>query len=145
PISHRPRPAVITQSTPYGQNVRFGSGSQCMNIRKSLQEPIVVVDHSRDTRLLQHDLGDPDAVWIPGCSPGELPLLFAKPAQQPFPHFGHNVLVQSRAHPLSVPDSKGTLLLETTDIPSRGISRYGAICETLVYHYPRPDFCPLLN
>src|SRR5213082_1746730 len=41
-----------------------------------------MIKHSRDARLLQHDLRDPDAEWITCPPPGKIALVSVIPAQQ---------------------------------------------------------------
>lgn len=39
--------------------------------------------HTRNLRLLQHELGDQDVVRITGGAPGEVPPLGAEPGEEP--------------------------------------------------------------
>src|SRR4029079_11640824 len=43
-----------------------------MDIRKAPDEAQVIRDHRRDLRLLQHDLGDPDAICVTRSLPREI-------------------------------------------------------------------------
>ncbi|CUJ29983.1 Uncharacterised protein [Achromobacter xylosoxidans] len=63
---------VVAQAGPVGHHVFLGGGGQRGHVGKALQEAFVVGDHRGHLRLLQHDLGEPDAVGIPGVLPGEI-------------------------------------------------------------------------
>src|SRR4051812_11887006 len=61
---------------------------------KPSEKPVIVVDDSRDLRLLQHQLGNENPVRIPRATPWEVPTMPAKPAPEPAselcPSFGRN-------------------------------------------------------
>ena len=65
------RARVIAQATPQPQHLVQVSGGQCQHIRKALQEAGVIVQHRAHLRLLQHDLGQPNAVRVAGVLPGQ--------------------------------------------------------------------------
>ena len=78
------RAAVVAKAAPEGKHlVRFG-GCQRRHIRKPFDEARVVAEHGLHLGLLQHDLGDPDAIRIASLLPGQgMPAAAALPGDQP--------------------------------------------------------------
>ena len=74
---------VIPQSLPYLQNPRKVCLGQNLNRWKGLQEPLVIGYDRIDLSLLKHDLRDPNAIGIPGFSPGEISSLSPEPLNEP--------------------------------------------------------------
>ena len=67
-----PRPGVITQPGPvldYRIDRRSG---QRRDTRKTVEKAPVIRDHRGNLRLLQHDLGKPDAVRVARVLPGQV-------------------------------------------------------------------------
>ena len=50
--------------------------------RETLQKFFVIRNHSRDARLLQHDLRNPDGVWIARAPPRQIPPIPFIPLHQ---------------------------------------------------------------
>ena len=65
------RAAVVAQAAPQRQHVVQRRGGQRGHVGKALQEARVVVQHRGHLRLLQHDLGQPDAVRVARVLPGQ--------------------------------------------------------------------------
>src|SRR5262249_17361618 len=68
--------------TPRGQHLAFRRRGQRMNVRESLEEKPVVFEHGRDSRLLQHDFRNPDAVRVARFAPREIAAILVVPAQE---------------------------------------------------------------
>src|SRR6202790_1169685 len=77
--------AVITETRPKTQHFLLRRLRQRSHVRKSFEEPLVLRKHGGNTRLLQHDLRQPDAIGIFVASPRQVPLKLAKPPKQLFP------------------------------------------------------------
>ena len=76
------RAAVVAQAGPKLEDFRERGVREGSNGRKFLEEAMIVGKHGGDTGLLQHYLGDPDAVWIAAASPGEIAFMRTEPTQQ---------------------------------------------------------------
>ena len=71
-----------------------------------------------DTRLLQHDLREPDAVGVLGAAPGQVAAICGEPAQQALPEFSrtsrgdflysHGAILTDESGTASTP--RGTIL-----------------------------------
>ncbi len=55
---------------------------------KSTEKALVVIDHARDLRLLEHELRDEHAIGIACASPGKVAPVATEPAVQPAPEEG---------------------------------------------------------
>src|SRR4051812_44569116 len=73
--------AVVAESAPQRKDVVERRLREPEDVGKSLEKALVVAEHGGDLRLLQHDLGEPDAIRIPARLPwqrvaavGALPL-----------------------------------------------------------------------
>src|SRR5437762_2432290 len=53
-----------------------------MDIREALKKKAVVFEHGRDARLLQHNLGNPNAVGVAGFAPREIAAMMVVPMQK---------------------------------------------------------------
>ena len=74
------RAAVVAEPAPGGQHVVERRRGERAHVGKSRQEALVVAEHRRHLGLLQHDLGQPDAVRIARALPRQ-PV----PAVHPLP------------------------------------------------------------
>jgi hypothetical protein len=63
--------------------IGFSCGGESEHVWKAGQEALVIGDDGGDARLLKHDLGNPDGVWIAGAAPGKISLVRREPGQQP--------------------------------------------------------------
>ncbi len=66
------RPAVVAQPAPQAEHLVLRRRGQRGDVREAGQEALVVAQHGRHLRLLQHDLRQPDAVRIAGALPGQV-------------------------------------------------------------------------
>ena len=89
-----PGAAVIAQPLPGLEHVCLLGHRQRLDIREPAEKPLEIGDHRGDRRLHQHHLGDEDPVGIGIGSPGELPMRFFIPCDQPGPDGTHPGLVQ---------------------------------------------------
>src|SRR5262245_9117571 len=64
--------AVVAQACPGLQQIIIGRVGERWNIGKAREESLIVRNYRGDTRLLQHDLRDPDAVRLAGVAPREV-------------------------------------------------------------------------
>mmetsp|Transcript_26221 Transcript_26221/g.61907 ORF Transcript_26221/g.61907 Transcript_26221/m.61907 type:complete len:444 (-) Transcript_26221:6636-7967(-) len=87
------RPAVVTQACPLGQHLIERRGSEVGNARPARQKALVVAQHGGHLGLLQHDLGQPDAIGVARVLPGQR---VAAMAALPGHHGQTEVLVQRR-------------------------------------------------
>ena len=76
------RARVVAESRPGGENALLARAGQGPQIRKTPKELAVSAADRADGRLLEHHLGDPDAVGVPRAAPGEAALLAPKPGEQ---------------------------------------------------------------
>jgi hypothetical protein len=79
---HRAGPPVVSQSAPDREYLRKFCRGEGPNRGKSFHETTVVVENSRDPRLLQHDLGNPDEIGIRGPAPRQIATLSVIPAKK---------------------------------------------------------------
>jgi hypothetical protein len=63
---------VVAKTSPQVQDLIDGRRSECFHLRKSRHEALVVGNHGRDLRLLQHDFRDPHAVGGEVALPGQM-------------------------------------------------------------------------
>jgi hypothetical protein len=81
-LVHHPRAAVVAETAPGGQDVgffRLGKGGYG---GEQGEETRVVVEDRSDPGLLEHDLGDPDAVGVGALPPREITGVGVEPGQQ---------------------------------------------------------------
>ncbi len=71
---------VIAESGPHGEQFSLGCGGQILDAGILRKEAFVVWNDGGDTRLLQHNLGNPDRVGIVGATPRQVALMLDKPA-----------------------------------------------------------------
>ncbi len=83
------RPAVIAQAGPQPQHLLGTRTRQRTESGEAAQETAVVRHDRRYSRLLEHDLGKPDAVRVAGAPPRQVALPAMKPAEQPAPEHGN--------------------------------------------------------
>src|SRR6185437_3568230 len=77
-------PGVIAEPAPEREHLVEVRGGEIGNRRPAREEALVVRDHRLDARLLQHDLGEPDAVRVAGSLPGQrVAALAALPLDDP--------------------------------------------------------------
>ena len=81
PVQHARAP-VVAKAAPVGQDLVFRCCGQVLKGGKAPQEAVVMVEHGRHPRLLQHDFGNPDGVRIVRTPPGQVAGVFDEPAQQ---------------------------------------------------------------
>src|SRR5579864_7761069 len=72
---------IVAQPGPSSQQVVLFDGYQSVDIRESIEEALVIRYDRGDTRLLQHDLGNPDAIRIARAAPGQVALVLPVPIQ----------------------------------------------------------------
>ena len=65
-------PAVVAEPAPEREHIVFGSAGERGQIGKARNEAFEVADNGGDLRLLQHDLGQPDAIGIAIALPGQV-------------------------------------------------------------------------
>ena len=68
------RTAVIAETGPVPQHAFDAGPRQRTHVRKARKKSLVIGNHRRHARLLQHDLRDPDFVGIPVAPPREIAL-----------------------------------------------------------------------
>src|SRR5581483_6414171 len=73
---------VIPEAAPGSENGVETRPGKRLHVGKPLQKSSVVLDHCRDTRLLQNDFRDPDAVGIAVFPPGQVTLVGVIPCKQ---------------------------------------------------------------
>src|SRR5690606_6281158 len=66
------RTAVVTQAGPQVQHFVFFGGGQGLDRGQGVHEAVEVTEHGADLGLLQHDLGDPNAVRRDALLPGQI-------------------------------------------------------------------------
>jgi len=76
------RTTVVSKPAPRSQNFCFCGEGKMPNRGKFLQEALVVFENRRYASLLQHDLRNPDAVWVASFAPWQRALVLAIPGQQ---------------------------------------------------------------
>src|SRR5262249_53595974 len=64
--------AVVAEAAPQFEHALDWRCRKARHVRKRGEEALVIWDHGRDLRLLQHDLGEPDAVRIARTLPGKI-------------------------------------------------------------------------
>src|SRR5207247_10850440 len=74
------RAGVIAEALPRPEHVIFGSASQRRKIGETAEPLIVIRDHGRDLRLLEHELRNEDGVWVASAAAGRSAAVAAKPA-----------------------------------------------------------------
>lgn len=75
-------PAVVSQTVPRLAN-RFGASlGQCLNGGIAVEKPAVVLRHTSDLRLLQHEFRDEHVIRISGSAPRQVAALAPKPRQK---------------------------------------------------------------
>ncbi len=81
-LVHHLGAAVVSQPAPCGKHSRFLRQGKSGNGREQGQKAGVVVEDGSHPGLLQHDLGDPDAVGVGGSPPREIAGVGIEPGQQ---------------------------------------------------------------
>src|SRR5437868_14885493 len=76
------RTTVVSKPAPHSQNFCFCGEGKMPNRGKFLQEALVVFENRRYASLLQHDLGNPDAVWVASFAPWQRARVLAIPGQE---------------------------------------------------------------
>ena len=76
------RAGVIAEALPRPEHVIFASASQRRKIGETAEPLIVIRDHGRDLRLLEHELRNEDGVWVASAAPGQIAAVAAKPAEK---------------------------------------------------------------
>jgi hypothetical protein len=66
------RAAVIAQTAPLGEDILLGGECQCDHRGKADEKRLEAVDDYGNARLLEHDLRDPDRVWIGIATPRQV-------------------------------------------------------------------------
>src|SRR5438105_7093118 len=62
---------VVAKAAPEPEHVVFRGSREAMHVGKAYEKALVVRDDSGDLRLLQHHLGEPDAIGIARALPGQ--------------------------------------------------------------------------
>src|SRR5262249_58515998 len=65
------RASVVAEAAPEGEHVLDRRRRERRYRGKSLQEALVVAEHGRHLRLLQHDFREPDTIGVTGLLPGQ--------------------------------------------------------------------------
>jgi hypothetical protein len=73
---------IVAQPFPYAKHLLLIGLSECVQVGKGKHESVKVRDDLVNGRLLQHDLTDPNAVWIAVMSPGQFPAISVKPGHK---------------------------------------------------------------
>jgi hypothetical protein len=73
---------IVAQPFPYAKHLLLIGMSECVQAWKGKHEPMKVWDDLVNGCLLQHDLTDPNAVWIAVMSPGQIPAISVKPGHE---------------------------------------------------------------
>src|SRR5437773_6404034 len=76
-------PRVIAEPRPRREHAVLAGAGEGREIREAGEERFVPAADGGDRRLLQHDLGNPDAVGVARPAPGKPPLLSAGPVEEP--------------------------------------------------------------
>ena len=76
------RASVIAEALPRAKHLVFRSARQGGEIRKPAKPLVIIRNHSRDLRLLQHELGNEDCVRIAGPAPGQIAPVATIPANK---------------------------------------------------------------
>jgi hypothetical protein len=66
-----PAARVVAEAAPGREHVLLGGFGERVHVGKAREEALVVGDDRGDLRLLQHDLGEPDAVGVTRALPGQ--------------------------------------------------------------------------
>ena len=81
---HLSRPSIVPQPAPGFEQALLRGRGQAFERRETFEKAFVIRDHRRDSRLLQHYFGKPDAIGVFGVSPGQVALMAAIPSKQSF-------------------------------------------------------------
>jgi len=73
---------VIAKTLPCLAYLRRARQRQRLQCGKATKEPWIVGLDAADLRLLQHELGHDDVVWVASATPRKLAALFTEPLQQ---------------------------------------------------------------
>src|SRR5688500_11247870 len=79
------RSRVVPESGPRLHHASWSRPRDAGEGRKPPQKTVVPLEHARDLSLLQHQLGDENAIRIARVPPGEVAAVGAKPAAKPPP------------------------------------------------------------
>ena len=78
---HHAGSPVISKAAPRRQHDCFACRRQLLHRGKAAQKFVIVLNHSRDPRLLQHDLGKPYPVRIGAGAPRKVALVRVVPSE----------------------------------------------------------------
>lgn len=73
---------IVAESFPGLTHLTGARAREVGEVRESIEESAVVIEHAGHLRLLQHQLGDEDAIRIPGPSPREITAVRTIPRAQ---------------------------------------------------------------
>ncbi|HEX3421674.1 MAG TPA: hypothetical protein VHT01_10605 [Candidatus Udaeobacter sp.] len=76
------RASVIAEALPRVQDLVLGGPSKRVEIWKRTQPVVIIRDDGGDLRLLEHELGNEDCVWIDRSAPREVAAMAAIPTRQ---------------------------------------------------------------
>src|SRR5262245_3699431 len=76
------RADVVAERIPEARDLLRGRAGEALEGRIAVQELVVLRDHPVDLRLLQHDLGDQDAIRVFGAPPRQVAAMLAVPGEQ---------------------------------------------------------------
>ena len=74
---------VVAQPRPLGEDALRSRPGERGHVREAGEERLVPRPHGLHRGLLEHDLGDPDAIGVANAAPGEAALLAIEPVEQP--------------------------------------------------------------
>src|SRR5579863_1703014 len=75
-------PSVVAQACPACQHLRQRRSRQLLEAWEARHESLVVGADDLHSSLLEHDLGDQDAIGVEGPPPGKIPSLTVVPREQ---------------------------------------------------------------
>lgn len=73
---------IVAEWIPQAPDLSHVRGGQAAEGRETAEELAVLRDHALDLRLLQHDLGDEDAIRLTGATPREVAGMLGVPDEQ---------------------------------------------------------------
>ena len=101
------RARVVAEAAPGGEHLAEVGGGQRADVGEARGEALVVGEDGRHLRLLQHDLGEPDAVRVARVLPGQrMAAVLLLPGDDALGERGVCGKVAAIAHPAMVPQKR---------------------------------------